>query len=123
MTTTPDKLQFYARFPNGAPVPIVYPSGVRVTEPAVSVSSTAAAALPAGSILIEVRATQSVWLRFGPSGVAAADTSSDSILFPAGEKVIPVPVIAGVVATHFRAILSSDATADANVQIERIDCA
>lgn len=104
----------------GGTVPTVYLSGVRVTVTASS-TSTSEAALPAGAVAIIIRALEGVWIRFGETGLGAASADDNSVLFPAGESVIPVPLVSadGSPATHFR-VLRATAN-DTPVQIERIN--
>lgn len=106
------------RFPGGDALQTAYGSGTRATVTA-SVVSTAAVAVPAGARLLYVRSTGSVWLRFGSSGVAAADASDSSVLFPAGESVVPVPLDASREPnTHFRVLRAG--SDDCFVQLESI---
>jgi len=73
-------------YPTGEPVPIVYYSNTRVNATAASTSS-AEAALPTGFRVIEIRATDFIWLRFGNTGMGSAAADSNSVLFAGGEKV------------------------------------
>jgi hypothetical protein len=82
-------------------------------------ASSAAEAIPSGARIIEVRATQSVWLRFGTSGVGAAAADANSMYFAAGVAVFVVPFSSGeVFSTHVRMIRAG--ADDAVVQIEEI---
>lgn len=103
------------------PLQIVSPSGTRINV-SVTGSSSAEAALPAGSKLIEVRSTEPVWIRFGNTGMGAAAADVDSILFPAGEKAMPVPLDGNGVAYDYVRILRAG-TDDCTVQIESIPTA
>lgn len=97
---------------------MVYGSGSRVNATA-SAGGTAETALPTGSRLIELRATDAIAIRFGNTGMGAAAVDADSILFPAGEKVMLVPLDAGGAPyDYFRVIRVG--SADVPVQIERI---
>jgi hypothetical protein len=107
------------RYPSGDAVPTVFISGSRVTMTASS-TSTAEAALPAGSVVIAIRALEGVWIRFGLTGLGAASADDNSMLFPAGESVIPVPYASEeVLATHIRVLRA--VAVDTPVQIERIN--
>lgn len=118
-TSGPNILGRELRYPKGSVVPTVYLSGNRNTVTATSVS-TAETALPAGSVAIIIRALEGVWIRFGNTGLGAATADDNSVLFPAGESVIPVPLVSadGAPATHFR-VLRATAN-DTPVQIEQI---
>jgi hypothetical protein len=119
----PEKISRSVRFPGGEPAQIVYGSGDRVVATA-STASTAEAALPTGARLIELRAAGAIWIRFGNTGMGAAAADADSILFPAGEKPMPVPLDAsGNPYDFFRVLRVSTETADVAVQIERINVA
>lgn len=112
------KLTKVIHYPNGAPVPVVYGSGTRVNNTAAA-ASAAEAALPTGAAVIEVRATDAIWLRFGNTGMAAASAASTSILFVGGEKVMPVPLDGnGNPYDYFRTLRVG--AADVAVQIESI---
>jgi hypothetical protein len=107
------------RFPNKQAVPTVHLSGSRTTVQATAVS-TSEAALPADSIVVVIRSFEAVWLRFGLTGMGAASADDNSILFPAGESVIPVPYVSdGVLATYVRVIRAG--ANDTFVQFERIN--
>lgn len=112
------KLTRAVRFPDGSNVPIVYGTGTRVNNTAAA-TSAAEAALPAGAAVIEVRATDAIWLRFGNTGMAAASAANTSILFVGGEKVMPVPLDgSGNPYDYFRTLRVG--SADVAVQIESI---
>lgn len=99
---------------------VVYGSGARVVATAASTSS-AEAALPTGARVIEVRSTGAVWLRFGNTGMDAAAADANSILFPAGEKPMPVPLdSAGVPFDFFRVLRAASESVDGAVQIEAV---
>lgn len=102
-------------------LPIVWGSGSRVNATATAASTTEAA-LPSGAKVIELRATEAIWIRFGNTGMNAAAADTDSILFPAGEKVMPVPLTAaGVAYDYFRVMRVG--SADVPVQIELVSVA
>lgn len=103
------------QFGNGNAVQMLPLSGVRVNATA-TVASTSEAALPAGAAggIAVVRAVEAIAIRFGTTGMGAAATDSDSILFPAGEAPVPVPVGS----THFRVIRVG--SADVAVQLETV---
>lgn len=112
------KLTKVIHYPNGSPVPVVYGSGTRVNNTAAA-ASAAEAALPTGAAVIEVRATDAIWLRFGNTGMAAASAASTSILFVGGEKVMPVPLDgSGNPYDYFRTLRVG--STDVAVQIESI---
>lgn len=105
-------------FPGGDSLQTAYGSGTRLTVTASAVS-TVAGALPTDAQVMFVRATDSVWLRFGGSGVDAAAADSDSLLFPAGESVVPVPLDANRDPyTHVRVLRAG--SEDCFVQFESI---
>ena len=105
-------------FPNGHPLQAAYGSGGRVTVTA-SDTSTAEAALPTGSRVLFVRASDSVWIRFGNTGMGVASAADTSILFPAGEAVVLVPLHTdGNPFTHFRVLRVG--SVNCFVQIESI---
>jgi hypothetical protein len=106
------------KFPGGDTVQMLPLSGVRVNATAAS-SSTSEAALPAGAALLMVRATGPMAIRFGNTGMGAAAIDANSLLFPAGEAPVKVPLISDVPATHFRVIRASGS--DAYVQIESVN--
>jgi len=115
----PDRLSRSVQFPNKESVQTVFGSGSRVNATAAS-TSTSEAALPTGSKVVEVRATDAIWLRFGNTGMGAAAADANSILFIAGEKVMPVPLHTdGSPFTYFRVLRVGDT--DVPVQIERIE--
>lgn len=106
--------------PGSYPVGIINQTGLRVVATATA-ASTAEAALPVDSVFIELRATAAIWIRFGDTGMgAAAANDVNSILFPPGEKAMPVPLnpTTRVPYTYFRCI--RDGAADVPVQIERL---
>lgn len=114
----PEKLSRSLQFPDGRPVQIAYGSGSRVNTSA-TVASTAEVALPSGSRVIELRATESIAIRFGNTGMGAAAVDADSVLFPAGEKLMIVPLDAnGAPYDYFRCIRVG--SADVPVQIEKV---
>lgn len=114
----PERISRSVQFPGGETCQIVYGSGSRVNATA-DAAGTAEAALPAGAKLIELRATDSIAIRFGNTGMGAAAIDANSILFPAGEKVMPVPLDAsGNPYDFFRVIRTG--SADVYVQIEKI---
>lgn len=119
----PEKVTRSIRFPGGDPVQVVYGSGTRAVATAASASSSEVA-LPTGARLVEVRATGSVWLRFGNTGMSAAAADVDSILFPAGEKPMLVSLDANNLPyDFFRVMRAANEAADVSVQIESISVA
>lgn len=119
-TIKPLKVTRHIRFPDGSAVPAMFLSGARITNPTVDNIGTAEAALPTGSQLVLVSSTQGIWLRFGATGMAAAGADDNSRLFPAGVEVVVVPIVGGLLATHYRAVRAG--ADSAQLQIERIDC-
>ena len=114
----PERLARGVQSMSGDALPVVHGSGTRVNATAAAVS-TAEALLPEGARVIEVRATDAVWLRFGNIGMAAAAAATHSLLFIGGEKVMPVPLDgAGAPYDYFRVIRVG--AADVAVQIELI---
>lgn len=113
-----EKLTRGIQYPDGRPVPVVYPTGIRSTVTA-STSSTNETLLPAGAVLVLVRATVSIWLRLGTTGMAAAAPDDNSVLFPAGESVIPTQAADGTAYTHYRVLLATGTTS-CPVQLEAV---
>lgn len=104
-------------FPGGDALQTAYGSGSRLTVQATAASSSAGV-LPSGARLLYVRASGSVWLRFGGAGIGAAAADDNSILFPIGESVMPVPLDANRDPyTHVRVLAAGD---DCYVQFESI---
>lgn len=101
------------------PVQLFHQSGVRVTLTTTDASTTAGTALPtnlpSAGALVEIRATDVVYINFGSSSGVVAALDSTSLLFPAGEKVMELP--SG--STHF-AIIRATAN-NATVQIEKLN--
>ena len=106
------------KFPNGEAVQMLPLSELRVNATA-AVASTAEAAVPAGAKLVMVRATGPIAIRFGNTGVGAAAVDANSMLFPAGEAPVKIPLVSDVPATHFRVIRASGS--DAFVQLESVN--
>lgn len=77
--------------PSGYPVGVTIPTGTRVVATATA-ASTVEAAMPANAYYIEIRAVESIWIRFGDTGMGAAAADANSILFTPGEKAMPVPL-------------------------------
>ncbi len=108
-------------YPNGEAVQVPFMTGTRVTATATSTSTTEAA-LPSGARIIEIRSTEAIWIRLGATGVGAAAADTNSILFPAGVSIMPVPFSSGdTFSTHFRVLRVG--SNDAIVQIESLDLA
>lgn len=119
MAVGQSKLTRAVRYPDGTPVPLVYLSGSRVNLTASS-TSTSATALPTGAAVVAIRATGDVWLRFGDSGIGAAAADANSMLFVAGELILPLSLDGNTDPyTHVRALRVG--SSDVTVQIERID--
>lgn len=114
----PERISREVLFPSKVPAQVVFGSGSRVNATA-GAASTAEAALPTGARVIEVRATDAIWIRFGNTGMSAAAADANSILFPAGEKVMPVPLdSSGNPFDYFRVLRVG--SSDVAVQIERV---
>ena len=105
------------RYSSGAIVPTVHLSTLRATVAATDTSS-AETAIPLGSRVIALRASVCVWIRWGATGLDVAAADDNSQLFPPGEVVIPVPVVANVPATHFRVLREGET--NGYVQVEQI---
>lgn len=115
------RLAAAAAFTSDAAAPMVRYTGARVNA-TVSSSSTTAAEIPAGSTIIELRLTDSVYIRFGDSDVGAAAADTNSILVVGGEKVMVVPSAAAtpdVPYKYFRAIRVG--STDVALQIAKVD--
>lgn len=113
------RLSAAAAFKSEMSAPVVRYTGQRVNSVAGATSS--GGELPAGSKVIELRITDSVYLRFGDSAVGAAAADTNSILVPAGEKIMVVPAASNpeVPYTYFRAIRVG--STDVALQIEKVD--
>lgn len=101
----------------GAPLPIYPHTGVRVNATATAASTTAAA-VPSGATVIEVRATDAIWIRFGLASVGAAAADNNSILWTPGSGPIWLPEVDNQTSTHFRCMRVG--AADVPVQLEAI---
>lgn len=113
------RLKAAAAFTSELSAPLVRYSGVRKNATATS-GGTSAAELPAGARVIEVRVTDSVYIRFGDSDVGAAAADTNSILLVAGEKIMLVPGAEDEVPyKYFRVIRVG--SSDVAVQIEKVD--
>jgi hypothetical protein len=100
------------------PLQIPVYTGVR-TQHAGAAASSLAVEIPTGAKIIEIRATEAVWIRFGTSGVGAAAADENSMLFPAGVSVMATPFSSAEIAsTHVRVIRAG--SSDSVVQIEEI---
>lgn len=116
------KLGRLVQFPNGDAAQVPFLTGTRTNHTTAGAGSTAEAAIPSGAKVVEVRATDAVWLRFGATGVGAAAADTNSILFPAGVSAMPVPFSTGETAsTHVRVMRVG--ASDVTVQMESLDVA
>ena len=107
------------KFPSGDSVQMLPLSGSRVNATAAT-ASTAEAALPSGARLLMIRATGPIAIRFGQTGMGAAAVDANSILFPAGEAPVQVPLHTdGTPHGYFRVIRASGS--DAFVQVEMVN--
>jgi len=109
----PVKLSRSIQFPDGTPVQVVHGTGTRVNATAAA-STTAEAAIPAGGSALIVRCTDSIWLRFGTTGMGAAAADLNSILQLGGEAIVQPPDLT----THFRVLRVG--SADVAVQLETV---
>lgn len=101
----------------GAPIPIYPHTGDRVNSTATA-ASTVEAAVPTGATVVEVRATDAIWIRFGLAGMGAASAADTSILWTPGSGPLWLPEIDNQTATHFRCMRVG--SADVPVQLEKI---
>lgn len=99
------------QFPGGTPAQFLHGTGTRVNATA-GAASSAEAAIPAGGGALIIRATESIWIRFGATGMAAAAADANSILFVGGEA----PYVPRVGEAFFRVLRVG--TADVPVQLE-----
>lgn len=111
-------LKSVVRALRGEQLPIYEGTGTRVNITATA-TATAAAALPGtGTKLVEIRATDAVWVKFGTDSVAA-DTTSASILWTPGSAPVVVPLDgSGDPYTHISCMRVG--AADVPVQVEQI---
>lgn len=110
---SPQRTAQYAAFPGGVPIQIVQGTGTRVNTTATS-SSTSEAAVPAGGNILLIRATDSIWIRFGATGMGAAAADANSILFISGEA----PYVLKTGEAFFRVLRVG--SADVGVQLESV---
>lgn len=111
--TSPQRAANFAAFPGGIPVQILPGTGTRVNATA-SGSSTSEAAVPAGGNILLIRATDSIWIRFGATGMGAAAADANSILFISGEA----PYVLKNTEAFFRVLRVG--SADVAVQLESV---
>ncbi len=106
-----------ANFPSELAAPVVQYEGTPVNA-TVGANSTLGTQLPPGAKVVELRMTDSIYIRFGHSdvGAAAADTNSELVL--AGEKILVLPLVGDAIATFFRAIRVG--SADVALQIKKV---
>lgn len=102
----------------GSALPIYEGTGTRVNATATA-TATAAASIPGtGTKIVEIRATDAVWIKFG-TGSVAADTTSASILWTPGSAPLVVPLDGSSDPyTHFSCMRVG--AADVPVQLEQI---
>jgi hypothetical protein len=118
MATPKIKAGYAVASPVPHPLQIPVYTGSRTNHAGAAASSTAEP-IPSGARIIEVRATQPVWLRFGTSSVGAAAADANSMYFAAGVAVFAVPFSsAEIFSTHVRIIRAGGT--DAVVQIEEL---
>lgn len=101
------------QFPGGDAAQCFVPTGTRVNATAGAVS-TAEAAIPDGGRVLMIRATDAIWIRFGPAGVGAAAADENSVLFVAGEA----PYVLKQTDAVFRVLRVG--AADVAVQLESV---
>lgn len=111
-------LKSVVRAIKGEPLPIYEGTGTRVNATATA-TATAAAGLPGtGTKLVEIRATDAIWIKFG-TGSVAADTTSASILWTPGSAPLVIPLDgSNDPYTHFSCMRVG--SSDVPVQIEQI---
>lgn len=111
-----DHLMHVFMFPNGNAVQVARGTGERV-QLAAGESATEATALPAGTKLVEIRATHDCYVRFGGGDVTATNDEA-SILFLRGAQPVPVPLDdRNEPYTHVSVLRAEE---DGVVQIERL---
>jgi hypothetical protein len=67
-------------------IQVLSPKATGTVHRTTTQGASASVALPTGARVVRIASSVAVWLAFGGSGVAAADTESDSMLFPAGTE-------------------------------------
>lgn len=72
------------------PVQTLAPNLTGTVHISAAEGASASAALPSGTEFVRIASSGAVWLAFGTSGVAAAASESDSMLFPGGAEVFYV---------------------------------
>ncbi len=118
------RLAAAAAFESELSAPLVRYTGRRVNATVGSTTSAATelplAAAGKSPAVIELRLTDSIYIRFGHSDMGAAAADTNSSLVVAGEKIVIVPEVStGVPYTHFRAIRVG--SADVALQIESVE--
>lgn len=113
-----DSLQHSVQFPGGDAAQIVRWSGERI-QLAASSSSSAGVALPTGTKVVEIRATEDCYIEFGTGTGIAALANEGSVLFLRGVQVVPVPLDASNNPLTHVAVIAAGAD-DGVVQIEKI---
>lgn len=108
-------------YQKGTPLQVVRWSGTRIGVVSSNVA-TAEAALPSTS-LVEITATENIYIRFGNTGMSVADTTianDGSRLFLAGVQVIPIPLDSnGDPYDYFSVIRAADT--NGVVQLEAVE--
>jgi len=89
-----DHLSHVFMFPNGNAVQVVRWTGQRIHLAAADVAS-AATPLPTGSKILELRAGEDCYVRFGDDAVEASQ-DGDSDFYPRGVQTIAVPLDANL---------------------------
>lgn len=100
----------------GQSLPIYEGTGTRVNLTATS-SASVATGVPGGAKVVEVRATDAIWIKFGDNTVAAAANAA-SILWTAGSAPLVVPTDGTDEYTYFSVMRVG--SSDVAVQVEKI---
>jgi hypothetical protein len=72
---------------DSAPIQVLGPVAAGTVHRTTTTASSASVQLPANTYIVRISSNVAIWLAFGGSGVDAADTQTDSMLFPAGTEV------------------------------------
>lgn len=108
-------------YQKGTPLQVVRWSGTRIGVSALA-SGSAEAALPSTAV-IEITATENVYIRFGNTGMSVASTTiatDGSRLFMAGVQVVPVPLDSNGDPYDYFSVIRA-AAVDGIVQIEAVE--
>ena len=108
-------------YQKGVPLQVVRWSGQRVSVASGAAGSTELA-LPAGYTLLEITATENIYIRFGNTGMDVASTTvanDGSRLFLAGVQIVPVPLDSNDNPYDYFSVIRAAAT-NGIVQIEGV---